>query len=145
MQLHAARYGKGGGAWCKIPSSPEPLKKSGMTIKRLQKSSRMSQAVIHGGIVYLAGQVGTEGAGATEQTQQALESIDRLLAAAGSGKSQLLQATIWLADMADFGAMNAVWEAWLDRENPPARSTGQTPMVSPGYKVEITVVAAVQS
>ena len=116
-----------------------------MTIKRLQKSSRMSQAVIHGGIVYLAGQVGTEGASATEQTQQALESIDRLLAAAGSGKSQLLQATIWLADMADFGAMNAVWEAWIDRENPPARSTGQTPMVSPGYKVEITVVAAVRS
>ena len=124
---------------------PGPSKKFAMTIKRLQKSPRMSQAVIHGGIVYLAGQVGTEEAGITEQTRQALESIDRLLAAAGSDKSHLLQATIWLADMADFGAMNAVWEAWIDRENPPARSTGQTPMVSPGYKVEITVVAAVHS
>jgi enamine deaminase RidA (YjgF/YER057c/UK114 family) len=114
-----------------------------MTIKRLQKSSRMSQAVIHGGTVYLAGQVGTESAGIKEQTQQALDSIDKLLAACGSGKSHLLQATIWLADMADFPVMNAVWEAWIDRDNPPARSTGQVPMVSPGYKVEITVIAAV--
>ena len=114
-----------------------------MTIKRLQKSARMSQAVIHGGLVYLAGQVGTEGAGIEEQTHQALESIDKLLAAAGSGKSHLLQATVWLADMADFPAFNAIWEAWIDRDNPPARSTGQVPMVSPGYKVEITIVAAV--
>jgi enamine deaminase RidA (YjgF/YER057c/UK114 family) len=114
-----------------------------MTIKRLQKSARMSQAVIHGGLVYLAGQVGTEGAGIKEQTHQALESIDKLLAASGSGKSHLLQATIWLADMADFPACNAIWEAWIDRDNPPARSTGQVPMVSPGYKVEITIVAAV--
>jgi enamine deaminase RidA (YjgF/YER057c/UK114 family) len=116
-----------------------------MTIKRLQKSSRMSQAVIHDGIVYLAGQVGTEGRNVTEQTRQALDSIDKLLAAAGSDKSHLLQTTIWLADMADFPAMNAIWEAWIDPENPPARSTGQVPMVSPGYKVEITVVAAVRS
>jgi enamine deaminase RidA (YjgF/YER057c/UK114 family) len=114
-----------------------------MSIKRLQKSARMSQAVIHGGLVYLAGQVGTEGAGLEEQTHQALESIDKLLAASGSGKSHLLQATIWLADMADFPACNAIWEAWIDRDNPPARSTGQVPMVSPGYKVEITIVAAV--
>jgi enamine deaminase RidA (YjgF/YER057c/UK114 family) len=115
-----------------------------MTIKRLQKSARMSQAVIHGGLVYLAGQVGTEGADFKDQTHQALDSIDKLLAASGSGKSQLLQATIWLADMADFPAFNAIWEAWIDRENPPARSTGQVPMVSPGYKVEVTVVAAVR-
>lgn len=115
-----------------------------MTIKRLQKSARMSQSVIHGGIVYLAGQVGTEGAPFKEQAQQALDSIDKLLAASGSGKSHLLQATIWLADMADFPAFNTVWEAWIDRENPPARSTGQVPMVSPGYKVEITIVAAVR-
>ena len=115
-----------------------------MTIQRLQKSARMSQAVIHGGLVYLAGQVGTEGADFKEQTHQALESIDKLLAASGSGKSHLLQATIWLADMADFPAFNAIWEAWIDRDNPPARSTGQVPMVSPGYKVEVTVVAAVR-
>ena len=115
-----------------------------MTIKRLQKSSRMSQTVIHGGIVYLAGQVGTEGAPIQEQTQQTLDSIDKLLAASGSGKSHMLQATVWLADMADFPAFNALWEAWIDRENPPARSTGQVPMVSPGYKIEITVVAAVR-
>jgi enamine deaminase RidA (YjgF/YER057c/UK114 family) len=115
-----------------------------MTIQRLQKSSRMSQAVIHGGIVYLAGQVGTESAGIEEQTRQTLASIDKLLAATGSDKSHLLQATVWLADMADFPAFNALWEAWIDRENPPARSTGQVPMVSPGYKVEITIVAAVR-
>jgi len=115
-----------------------------MTIKRLQKSSRMSQAVIHGGIVYLAGQVGTEGAGIKEQTQQTLDSIDKLLASSGSDKSHILQATVWLADMADFPAFNALWEAWIDRENPPARSTGQVPMVSPGYKVEVTIVAAVR-
>jgi enamine deaminase RidA (YjgF/YER057c/UK114 family) len=115
-----------------------------MTIKRLQKSSRMSQAVIHGGLVYLAGQVGTEGADIKEQTHQTLDSIDKLLAASGSDKSHLLQATVWLADMADFPAFNAIWEAWIDRENPPARSTGQVPMVSPGYKVEITIVAAVR-
>ena len=115
-----------------------------MTIQRLHKSARMSQAVIHGGLVYLAGQVGTEGASIQEQTHQALDAIDKLLAASGSGKSHLLQATVWLADMADFAAFNAIWEAWIDRENPPARSTGQVPMVSPGYKVEITVVAAVR-
>jgi len=115
-----------------------------MTIKRLQKSSRMSQAVIHGGIVYLAGQVGTEGAPIQEQIQQTLNSIDKLLAASGSDKSHMLQATVWLADMADFPAFNALWEAWIDRDNPPARSTGQVPMVSPGYKIEITVVAAVR-
>jgi len=115
-----------------------------MTIKRLQKSSRMSQAVIHGGIVYLAGQVGTEGASIQEQTQQALDSIDKLLAASGSDKSHMLQATVWLADMADFPAFNALWEAWIDRENPPARATGKVPMVSPGYKVEVTIVAAVR-
>jgi enamine deaminase RidA (YjgF/YER057c/UK114 family) len=115
-----------------------------MTIQRLQKSARMSQAVIHGGLVYLAGQVGTEGADFKEQTHQALASIDKLLAASGSDKSHLLQATVWLADMADFPAFNAIWEAWIDRENPPARATGQVPMVSPGYKVEVTVIAAVR-
>jgi enamine deaminase RidA (YjgF/YER057c/UK114 family) len=115
-----------------------------MTIKRLQKSSRMSQAVIHGGLVYLAGQVGTEGASFKEQTQQTFDAIDKMLAASGSGKSHMLQATVWLADMADFPAFNALWEAWIDRENPPARSTGQVPMVSPGYKVEVTIVAAVR-
>ena len=115
-----------------------------MTIKRLQKSSRMSQAVIHGGLVYLAGQVGTEGAPFKEQTQQTFDAIDKMLAASGSDKSHMLQATVWLADMADFPAFNALWEAWIDRENPPARSTGQVPMVSPGYRVEVTVVAAVR-
>lgn len=121
------------------------IEESSMSIKRLERSSRMSQAVIHAGMVYLSGQVGSEGASVSEQTKQCLESIDRLLAQAGSDKAHLLQATIWLADIADFGAMNAVWEAWVDRQNPPARSTGQSALVAPGYKVEITVVAAVRA
>lgn len=113
-----------------------------MTIRRIEPGPRMSQAVIHGNTVYLAGQVGAPGAGVREQTQAVLAAIDRLLAAAGSSKSKLLQATIWLADMADFAEMNSVWDAWVDPANPPARATGESKLAAPEYKVEIIVVAA---
>lgn len=114
-----------------------------MTIRRIEPGKRMSQAVVHGNTVYLAGQVGTAGKPITEQTQEVLAEIDALLAAAGTDKSKLLQATIWLADMRDFAAMNAVWDAWVDPNNTPARATGEARLAAPDYLVEIIVVAAI--
>ncbi|AWI86807.1 hypothetical protein CEW88_23845 (plasmid) [Alloyangia pacifica] len=113
-----------------------------MTITRIEPGARMSQAVVHNGIVYLAGQVG-EGADVTAQCKDALASVDRLLAEAGSDKSRLLTTTIWLADMADFAAMNAVWDAWVDPANPPARATGEAKLATPDYFVEFIVTATV--
>ncbi len=112
-----------------------------MTITRIEPGARMSQAVVHNGIVYLAGQVG-EGADITAQCKDALASVDRLLAEAGSDKSRLLTTTIWLADMADFAAMNAVWDTWVDPANPPARATGEAKLATPDYYVEFIVTAA---
>lgn len=111
-------------------------------ITRLDAGPRMSQAVIHGGLVWLAGQVARPGASVTEQTEAVLAQIDDLLARAGTDRSRLLQATIWLASMDDFAEMNAVWDAWVDRANPPARATGEARLATPEYRVEIIVVAA---
>lgn len=113
-----------------------------MTIQRLHSGPRMSQAVIHGGIVHLAGQIGAPGEDAAAQTRAVLDSIDSLLAEAGTDKSRLLTATIWLADMADFGAMNAVWEDWIGGANAPTRATGEVRLATPDYKVEVIVTAA---
>ncbi len=113
-----------------------------MSITRIGNGPRMSQAVIHGDTVYLAGQVGTEGADITTQAQDALASVDALLAEAGTDKSRALQVIVWLADMADFAAMNAVYDAWVDPENTPARATGEAKLATPGYKVEFIVTAA---
>lgn len=101
----------------------------------------MSQAVVHNGIVYLAGQVG-DGADAGLQTRAILAAIDALLEAAGSHKSRILSAQIFLADIADFARMNAVWEEWVDPANPPARATIEAKLAAPKYLVEILVVAA---
>jgi enamine deaminase RidA (YjgF/YER057c/UK114 family) len=111
-------------------------------ITRLEKGPRMSQSVSYGGMVWLAGQVGTPGASVTDQTKDILAKIDKLLAASGSDKSRLLQAVIWLADMKDFAEMNAVWDAWVDPANPPARACGEAKLATPEYTVEIIVVAA---
>ncbi|MEQ8738869.1 MAG: RidA family protein, partial [Hoeflea sp.] len=81
-------------------------------IKRIETGPRMSQAVIHNGTVYLAGQVGSPGASVAEQTKAILAGIDRLLAEAGTDKTRILQATIWLDSMDDFAEMNAVWDSW---------------------------------
>ncbi|MEW5685773.1 MAG: RidA family protein [Pseudomonadota bacterium] len=113
-----------------------------MTIQRLDSGPRMSQAVIHGDTIYLAGQVGEPGDSVAAQTRTILAEIDSLLARAGSEKSKILSATIWLADMATFGEMNAVWDAWVDTNNPPARATGESKLATPDYKVEIIVIAA---
>ena len=113
-----------------------------MTIRRIEPGSRMSQAVVHNGIAYLAGQVGAPGESVTAQTIAVLAQIDRLLAEAGSDKSRILSATIWLADIATFGEMNSVWDEWVDRANPPARATGEAKLAALDYKVEIIVTAA---
>ncbi|MGH6695739.1 RidA family protein [Sphingopyxis sp.] len=113
-----------------------------MNIERLHSGPRMSQAVIHGGIVYLAGQVGAPGEDATAQTRAILASIDKLLAEAGTDRSHLLTAMIWLADMADFAAMNLIWEEWIGGANAPTRATGEVRLATPDYRVEIIVTAA---
>ncbi|WP_066799680.1 RidA family protein [Sphingomonas soli] len=114
-----------------------------MSIKRINPGTRMSDAVIHGNTVYLAGQVALPGASVTEQTRAVLAQIEALLGEAGSAKEKILSATIWLADMADFAEMNAVWDAWVDGRDAPTRATGEAKLATPDYKVEIIIIAAV--
>lgn len=112
-------------------------------IKRLQPGARMSQAVIVNGIVYLAGQTGTPGASYAEQTSSVLAKIDALLAEAGTDKTKLITAQIWLADIgAGFAEMNGVWDAWVAPGCAPARYTGEAKLAAPEYTVEIIVTAA---
>lgn len=114
-----------------------------MTITRIGSTHRLSDAVIHNGIAYLSGVVGRTGTDAESQTREVLAAIDEVLAQAGTDKSRLLSATVWLADIADYDAMNQAWDAWVDKENPPARATGQVPLAREKYRVEIVVTAAV--
>ncbi|HET7718279.1 MAG TPA: RidA family protein [Bauldia sp.] len=114
-----------------------------MPIERHQVGPRMSQAVIHGNTVYLAGQVADDTSQSTAgQTRQVLAKIDALLKASGTDKSRLLSANIWLTDMANFGEMNSVWDAWVSPGNTPARATVEAKLANPAYLVEIMVVAA---
>lgn len=116
-----------------------------MTVKRLNVGRRMSQAVIHNGTVYTAGQIAADAAGesVTQQTRNILERIERLLAEAGADKSRLLSANIWLADMNDFDEMNAVWDDWVGEDEAPARACVESRLAAPELKVEISVIAAV--
>ncbi len=111
-------------------------------ITRLEPGARMSAAVVHHGTVYLAGQVGTPGDGVAAQTRTVLAEIDRLLALAGTDKTRILYAQIWLADIATFAEMNAVWDAWVAPGHAPARATGEAKLAGPEYLVEIIVTAA---
>ena len=115
-----------------------------MTIQRLETGPRMSQAVVHGDTVYLAGVVAGKAAGesVTKQTQEILSIIDGHLAKAGTDKSKLLSATIYITDMKNFAEMNAVWDAWVSPGNTPARATVEAKLANPALKVEIMVVAA---
>jgi len=115
-----------------------------MTIQRFDAGPRMSQVVVHGDTVYLAGVVAkaTAGDSVTKQTQEVLATIDSHLAKAGSDKSKLLSATIYLTDMKTFPEMNAVWDAWVSAGNTPARATVQAGLAAPQYRVEIMVTAA---
>lgn len=116
-----------------------------MSIRRIDVGPRMSQAVIHGNTVFLAGQVATtkKGRSVNEQTTEILSNIDALLAKAGTDKSKLLTANIWISDMATFGEMNAAWDAWVSPGNTPARATVEAKLAAPEFTVEIMVTAAI--
>ena len=112
------------------------------TIERRHTNQRMSQIVIHGNTLYLAGQVGEAQHDVAGQTRDALARVDALLKEAGSSREHLLQATIWLADMADFATMNAVWDAWVPTGHAPARACGEAKLADPRLLVEVIVQAA---
>jgi enamine deaminase RidA (YjgF/YER057c/UK114 family) len=115
-----------------------------MTIQRFETGPRMSQVVVHGDTIYLAGVVAktTAGKSVAMQTQEVLSIIDGHLAKAGSDKSKLLTATIYLTDMKTFAEMNAVWDSWVSAGNTPARATVEAGLAAPQYGVEIMVIAA---
>ena len=113
-------------------------------IQRFDVGPRMSEMAVHNGTVYLAGQVAEDGSqDITGQTQQVLNAIDKLLARAGSDKSKILRAQIFIKDLAEFAAMNAVWEAWVVPGHTPPRATVQAHLAKPEWKIEIVVTAAV--
>ncbi|PBP68880.1 RidA family protein [Pseudomonas syringae Cit 7] len=112
------------------------------TITRQHTNQRMSQIVTHGDTVYLAGQVGDENESVTDQAHTALSRVDALLKEAGSSREHLLQVTIWLADMADFEAMNEVWDAWVPEGHAPARACGEAKLADSRLLVEFLVSAA---
>lgn len=111
-------------------------------ITRAHTGPRMSQIVTHNGTVYLAGQVGDPSDDVTQQTKTCLEKVDALLAEAGSDKTRILQCVIWLADMADFARMNAVFDAWVPQGHTPARACGEAKLATPDHLVEFIVTAA---
>lgn len=115
-----------------------------MTIQRFETGPRMSQVVVHGDTVYLAGVVAntTKGESVTKQTQEILAIIDGHLATAGTDKSKLLTATIYITDMKTFAEMNAVWDSWVSPGNTPARATVEAKLAAAPYNVEIMVTAA---
>lgn len=115
-----------------------------MTIKRLHVAARYSEAAIHNGTVYLAGQVADD---ATQdikgQTAQVLAAVDKLLAEAGSDKSRLLMAQIFLPDLDDYAGMNEVWDSWVAPGQTPPRATVQAQLANPAWKIEVVITAAV--
>ena len=115
-----------------------------MKIERYETGPRMSKAVIHGDTIYLAGIVADnpKGKSMAEQTRSILSQIDGFLAIAGTNKTKLLSANIWITDMTNFAEMNAVWDAWVSPGNTPARATVEAKLASPDYKVENMVVAS---
>ncbi|HYD78802.1 MAG TPA: RidA family protein [Paucimonas sp.] len=114
-----------------------------MEIKRLHVGKRLSEAAIHNGTVYLAGQVANDiTQGIEGQTREVLDQIDKLLAEAGSDKSRILMCQIFLADLKDFAGMNAVWEQWVAEGNAPPRATVQASLAKPEWLVEMVVTAA---
>jgi enamine deaminase RidA (YjgF/YER057c/UK114 family) len=114
-----------------------------MAIERKKVGPRLSQAVVHGDTVYLAGVVADHPIpDAAAQTGQILDQIDKLLAECGSDKSKLLMATIWLADVRYYDEMNSVWDKWVVAGQTPARACVEAKLAHPKYLVEIRVVAA---
>jgi enamine deaminase RidA (YjgF/YER057c/UK114 family) len=114
-----------------------------MTITRIDPGQRLCKAVTYNGVAYLAGLTASDlTADTTGQTEQVLAAIDHYLAEAGTSKSRLLTANIWLRDIADIGLMNKVWDAWVDRDNMPVRATVEARLAGDAYRVEIQVTAA---
>lgn len=115
-----------------------------MTIQRFDVGARMSEMAVYNGVVYLAGQIAEDGSQDIKgQTAQVLAAIDKLLARAGSDKSKILRAQIFIADLNDFAAMNEVWEAWVVPGHTPPRATVEAQLAKPEWKIEIVVTAAV--
>lgn len=113
-------------------------------IQRFEVGPRMSELAVHNGVAYLAGQVPEDASqDIVGQTRQVLEAIDALLAQAGTDKSRILRAQIFLADIADFSGMNQAWDAWVATGHTPPRATVQAALAKPEWKVEIVVTAAV--
>ena len=114
-----------------------------MGVNRIKAGPRMSQAVVHGSTVYLAGQVAANPVPSVgKQMKQILGEIDKLLKAAGTSKAKLLTANIWLTDIRSFAEMNEVWDAWVSKGNTPARATVQSALARREALVEIMVTAA---
>jgi len=115
-------------------------------IKRVQAGPRMSQAVIHGDTVYISGQVADDRKSSLErQTQEVIAKIDALLKAAGTDKSGLLAVNVFLPHITDFDSMNSVYDAWIDKGNPPARACIEARLADPDLRVEITAIAAIRN
>ena len=116
-----------------------------MSIERIGVGPRMSQAVVHGDTVYLAGTVADKAAGKSvgEQTREILSIIDAVLAKAGSDKTKILSVNIWLTDIKTFAEMNAVWDAWVPQGHTPARATVEAKLAAAPYNVEIACIAAI--
>ena len=112
-----------------------------MTITRIETGQRMSKVVKHNGVAYLCGQT-SDAPTVAEQTRDCLRKVDDLLAKAGSDNTRILQCVIWLADMADFAEMNAVWDAWVPEGHAPARACGEVKLARDVLKVELIVTAA---
>jgi enamine deaminase RidA (YjgF/YER057c/UK114 family) len=113
-----------------------------MMIERYATTPRMSQAVAGGGFVFLSGQVAANPTPSVkEQTDQILQRIDHLLAAAGSNREHILSASVWLADISQFAEFNSVWDAWVAKDHSPARATVEARLAAPEYLVEIAVIA----
>ncbi len=112
-------------------------------VQRFDVGTRLSEMAVHNGVCYLAGQVAADGSqDITGQTRQVLGAIDALLARAGTDKARLLMVQIFISDLADFPAMNAVWEAWLPAGQAPPRATVRADMAKPQWRVEMVVTAA---
>jgi enamine deaminase RidA (YjgF/YER057c/UK114 family) len=113
-------------------------------ITRYGTGPRMSEGVAYGGILWVAGQVGNPGDSVADQTRTCLAEVDRILAEAGTDKTRILSAQIWLADIGTFAEMNAVWDAWVPQGHTPARATGEAKLATPDYRVEVIVTAALR-
>ena len=114
-----------------------------MSIQRFHVGARLSEMAICNNMIFLAGQVADDPSqDIAGQTRQVLAAIDKLLAEADSDKARILSVTIYIADMADFPAMNAVWDAWVVPGNTPPRATVEAKLAKPAYRVEVQVIAA---